>query len=429
MDVYSGLMSLLALCSLGYFWWMLASFEPFCYIFTYTQRRFYKVHRNTGVKFDDIIGLEDVKEEVKKEVARTSKGFYFVGPPGTGKTMIAKAIATEINLPFIEVFINDISSGNIPTVLKTISKNYKKAIILMDECDPIIGRFDNALLRQLDGMDSFNNIIFILTSNKDAPKNITRSGRIDRIIRFNLPSYKDRIEILNRLSFENVEKIAKMTDGFCHADLIKLKSECDNEKPLGSEDIANIINRITNGMETCKANIPENERSRLIYHEIGHCLISYAVDEKNKPNSVSIKSTGEMLGQTKFDVTDHLVFTKSDLLKRIATLLASSVFEQYYLEEHSTLCSVDFTQINEIMKMMDNNNMLKNLYPSKEEKRSEKTHILEIIRGQILQFIEKNQSLIDKMYSELSVKETLDQVSISSIIEGNIAYTFENFIY
>jgi len=175
--------------------------------------------------------------------------------------MMAKAIATEIDVPFIEVFMNDISTAYIPRVLTTISKKYSKAIILMDECDNIVSSFNNTLLRQIDGMDSVNNIMFILTSNNEAPKNITRSGRIDRIIKFNLPSYQDRIDIINTLNTGvedfDTEKIAKMTNGFSHADLMKLKYEL---KDNPCRDIVSVINLINYGMETSVSPVSEKER-------------------------------------------------------------------------------------------------------------------------------------------------------------------------
>ena len=223
--VYNVLMSLVSIGILGYFWWTLVSIEPFCYYFTFTQRRFYRVHRNLNTKFDDIIGLDDVKEEIRhtiqnnhvesmKKVVR-SKGFYFVGPPGTGKTMMARAIASEINIPFIEVAVNDISSGYVPAVIRTISRKYTRAVVLLDECDTIVHTFNNTLLRQLDGMDSLDNITFILTSNSFPKKNMSRSGRIDRIIKFNLPSYRDRIEFLGKLGSVKLRSIRLNTLNLC----------------------------------------------------------------------------------------------------------------------------------------------------------------------------------------------------------------------
>lgn len=420
-------MTLVSFCGLGYFWWMLASMEPFCYYFSFTQKRFFKVHKNVNVKFDDIIGLQDIKEEIKETMKtnfgnKMSKGYCFVGPPGTGKTMMAKAIATEIDVPFIEVSTNDISSSYIPTVLTTISKNYSRAIILMDECDSIVDRFSNTLLRQLDGMSSFNNIMFILTSNKEPAKNIIRSGRIDRIIYFNLPSYQDRIEILGKLGIDDTEKIAKMTDGFSHADLIKFNSELINNP---SKDIAPIINLINHGMETCNPNVSEKERPRLIYHEIGHCIISHAIREFNKPNIVTINRLKNMVGHTNFDITDNVMLTRSDLLKRIGTLLASSVFEEFYLKEHSTSCSDDFNKINGIFDLMESCHMLIPTYPTKTDKRVIKHKILTVLRNNISNFIKDHSEVIHDMYNELNTKGTLYQESIDKLLAGRISYTID----
>lgn len=418
--VYNILMSLMALCGIGYMWFVIINIEPFCYYFSFTQKRFYKVHKDINVKFDDIVGMDEIKAEIKETMknnfgGKMSKGYYFVGPPGTGKTMMAKAIATEINVPFIEVSTNDILNSYIPAVIRTISKNYPKAIILIDECDTILNSFSNSLLRNIDGIESIDNIMFILTSNNKGATNITRSGRIDRIITFNLPSYQDRVEILNKLSIKESEKIAKMTHGFSHADLTKYSIKI-KQTPGFEKDVTKTINFVRDGMETCRSDVSDLERPRLIYHEIGHCIISHALKEINKPNTISIVASGKNLGETSFNIDDNLMYSRLDLLKRIGTLLASSVFEQFYLGDHSLSCCDDFDRINEIFNFMDKCQMLKPIYSSDKEKLKIKAKIISDLHNFIVSFIKQHEEVIAEFYQLLNTKEILYQDSIDNIL-------------
>jgi len=123
-----------------------------------------------------------------------------------------------------------------------------------------------------------------------------------------------------------------------------------------------------------------------------------------------------LLGHNNFDITDNTMFTRHDLLKRIGTLIASSVFEQYYLGEYSTSCSNDFKNIDEIFNLLESCHMFPSYHPTKKEKIAFRNEIISILQKKISVFITNNPSLIQDFYDELDTKETLHQESINNLL-------------
>jgi SpoVK/Ycf46/Vps4 family AAA+-type ATPase len=190
----------------------LSMIEPFCFYLPYGIGRYYKVHKNITTKFSDVIGSEEIKDELKAHLKyftltkNISKGFLFQGVSGTGKTNMARAVAGESNLPFIEIFINDIKEVNIPVVFNAVIKKYSPCIIFIDECESIMNGFSDTFLRKFDGLESIDNVFLILATTGNVNPAMNRSGRIDKVINFELPTYNDRLEMFNKMGFEKASK-------------------------------------------------------------------------------------------------------------------------------------------------------------------------------------------------------------------------------
>ena len=144
--------------------------------------------------------------------------------------------------------------------------------------------------------------------------------------------------------------------------------------------------------------------------------------ESNKPNTVTIKRIDNLLGHNSVDVTDNTMLTRSDLLKKIGMLLASSVFEEYYLREHSTSCSDDFDKINSLFDTMERCHMLKPVYPDKKEKFLIRDKILSVLRERIIDFIRDHDAVINDMHTHLDEHETLYQDSINELLDNRLTY-------
>ncbi len=387
------------------FMYMLSDIEPYCYYFPGALKKYYTVHKNITTKFSDIIGCDDIKKELFACIqngVNYSKGCIFYGPSGTGKTMMARAIAGESSLPFIEVFTNDIQASYIPKVLEKIIHRHSPCIIFIDECSNIINTYSDTLLRKIDGLveSSMKNVFLILATDKQLPKNIYRSGRIDKYIQFSKPGYTDRLKMFESLKNKhpelNIEPdiMAKKTDGFTHSDIsiipreINLKSNIENNN-FDNKIMENVFNDIRFGKFTQKATMTENQISRITYHEIGHTIISYAINNKNtsnecamaqndkentvtivnignKPNKITIDPCGNLLGHTSFNSEDMVLLTKSDIINKIMMLLASNVFETYFCHEPSTSFSHDYGTIMILFNEMKKSYMV-NLLSYKEE--------------------------------------------------------------
>jgi cell division protease FtsH len=213
----------------------LSVIEPFCFYLPGGIGQYYKVHKEVVTKFNDVIGSDDIKKELNLHLKffaekKLTKGWLFEGPNGSGKTLMAKAIAGESNLPFIEIFTNDIKDSHIPTVLNSVIRKYSPCVIFIDECSKIINDYKDTFLRGLDGINSLDKIFLVLATDKPLPKAITRSGRIDKIIHFGLPSDNDRLEWIKKKQLTNPQSLTKKTVGFSFSDLDAIIREIEFNK-------------------------------------------------------------------------------------------------------------------------------------------------------------------------------------------------------
>lgn len=418
---------------IGWLYMWLATIEPFCFYLPGGLGRYYKVHENITTKFDDIIGSESIKKEIQGHLKfftekKLSKGFFFHGPSGSGKTMMARAIAGESNIPFIEVFCENINdSGKIPTVINAIVKNkkYKPCIIFIDECTSIVSRIDDTILRRLDGMTSMENVIIILATHSKINSAIHRSGRIDKVIQFELPSYNNRKDMFLKMGYDESKsfQLAQRTNGFSYADIAVIPREREFISLIyqikDEDEILNqVIDRLKFGRHTSKLQFNQNHRIRLAYHEVGHLITSYVLKGVNKPHKITLSPEGNLAGHVTLDIKDDTLKTKSDIVKLIAVFLASSVFETHFLGEYSTLCQDDFEKIEKLFEIMEKNMMLgyKFLFISDKKKKDNIKTIIDDLTNHIKQIIQEYRFAIEEIHSRLLTQETLNKEEIEDIL-------------
>ncbi|MFS8802713.1 ATP-dependent zinc metalloprotease FtsH [Synechococcus sp. R60.2] len=299
------------------------------------SRARFQMEAKTGVKFDDVAGIEEAKEELQEVVtflkkperftavgAKIPKGVLLVGPPGTGKTLLAKAIAGEAGVPFfslsgsefVEMFVG-VGASRVRDLFKKAKEN-APCIIFIDEIDAVgrqrgagIGGGNdereqtlNQLLTEMDGFEGNTGIIVIAATNRpdvlDAA--LLRPGRFDRQVTVDRPSFKGRYEILrvharNKKLAEEVslEAIARRTPGFAGADLANLLNEAAilaarrQRMAITNQDIDDAIDRITIGLT--KPPLLDGKSKRLIaYHECGHALLMTLLPHADPLNKVTI---------------------------------------------------------------------------------------------------------------------------------------------
>ena len=408
----------------------LSMLEPFSFYLPYGIGRYYKVHKDIKTKFSDVVGSEEIKEELAahlKYFASTneiSKGFLFQGVSGTGKTHMARAVAGESDLPFIEIFTNDLKEANIPVVLNTVIKKYSPCIIFIDECENIINNSLDTFLRKFDGIDSIDNVFLILATTGTLSTAMSRSGRIDKVINFELPTYNDRLEMFNRMGFDKASKLAQQTTGLTYADISIIPREIEF---LGvAQDIAlpKVINRLRFGRHTSQFKPDEMLSKRLAYHEIGHLLMSYLLKGVSKPNKITILPEGKFGGSVSFNTKDLIYKTRSEIFKEIVILLASSVFEKHYLEEYSTLCEDDFEKIDKLFRILDDNKML-GYNTSFEDRHDQRADLLEKCEAFIKDCIFNYDNSVNNIYNELIIRETLNEKEIKEILGHDIYDTLD----
>lgn len=335
-------------------------------------------------KFSDVAGLTEAKEEVQDIVrflqspeefgrlgARSPKGMLLYGEPGTGKTLMARAIAGEANVSFIAVAGAEFDEEYIGVgaarvrELFAVARQNAPCIIFIDEIDALAHKRNpqdpawaaqtvNQLLAEMDGLDSNQNngIIVIGASNRinAIDPAVLRPGRLDRHIELDLPTLSERVQVLNvylqkvKVSPKvNVNDLAKMTPGFSSAELANLVNEAAilatkaNKKTIEQIDFDTAKDRVVLGSKREALKITEQTRKVTAYHEAGHALVGHLLGGAHQPlYKVTIAPRGPSLGHTSFEPKDDMVsINLQELEARIATQLAGRVAEEIVFGEQS----------------------------------------------------------------------------------------------
>jgi cell division protease FtsH len=348
------------------------------------SRARFQMEAKTGVKFDDVAGIEEAKEELQEVVtflkqpekftavgARIPKGVLLVGPPGTGKTLLAKAIAGEAGVPFfsisgsefVEMFVG-VGASRVRDLFKK-AKDNAPCIIFIDEIDAVgrqrgagIGGGNdereqtlNQLLTEMDGFEGNTGIIIIAATNRpdvlDAA--LLRPGRFDRQVVVDRPDYAGRKEILNVHSRGktlaqdvDLDKIARRTPGFTGADLANLLNEAAilaarrNLTEISMDEINDAIDRVLAGPEKKNRVMSEKRKTLVAYHEAGHAVVSWMLKYIDPLLKVSIVPRGKSLGAAWYLPEEKNIRSASAFHEQLCAALAGRAAEEIIFGEVSS---------------------------------------------------------------------------------------------
>ncbi len=352
--------------------------------------------------FDDVAGIDEAKEELQEVVeflktphkftklgGRIPKGVLLVGAPGTGKTLLAKAVAGEAGVPFFSIsgseFVEMFVGVGASRVRDMFGQAVQKApcIIFIDELDAIgktrganpVGGHDereqtlNQLLVEMDGFGANVGVIIMSATNRPETLDpaLLRPGRFDRQVVVDRPDLHGREAILVIHSKgvklnENVKlkSIAAMTPGFVGADLANIMNEAAllaarrNKDEVGMSEIEEAIERVMAGLEKKKRLISKQEKEIVAYHECGHALVASTLTTTDKVKKISIIPRGvAALGYTlQLPTEDRYLMTQVELVERICVLLGGRIAEEIIFKEVSTGAQNDLEKASEIARRM-----------------------------------------------------------------------------
>ncbi len=353
------------------------------------------------VTFKDVAGCDEAKEELQEVVdflkdptkftalgARIPKGVLCIGAPGTGKTLIAKAVAGEADRPFFSISGSDFVEMFVGVGASRIRDMFEQAkkqapcIIFMDEIDAvgrhrgagIGGGHDereqtlNQLLVEMDGFDTNEGVILIAATNRPdvLDKALLRPGRFDRRIVIDLPDIKGRFEILKvharKIKLDptvDLMHIARNTPGASGADLMNILNESallaarKGRSAVTGQDAAEACDKVRYGKERRSLEIDQNEKKTTAYHESGHAVVALCVKFSDPVDKVTIIPRGLSLGATHFmPKKNRLSYWKRELLDQLAVLMGGRVAEEIFVSDISSGAQMDITQATRLVRSM-----------------------------------------------------------------------------
>lgn len=351
--------------------------------------------------FDDVAGVEEAKEELTEIVdflkkpekyrkigAKIPKGVMLIGAPGTGKTLLSRAVAGEADVPFfsisgsefVEMFVG-VGASRVRDLFNRAKRN-APALIFIDEIDAV-GRHRgaglggghdereqtlNQILSEMDGFETGTNVIVIAATNRPdiLDPALLRPGRFDRRVIVDMPDIKAREQILKVHSRKkplaksvDLEKIAKSTPGFSGADIENLMNEAAiltakrDKKTIGMKEVEQSIEKVLMGPERKSKVLSKEEKEITAFHEVGHAVVGHLLPGCDPVHKVSVVSRGMALGVTWFlpEEDKHLV-SKSKFEDELCSLLGGYTAEEVFFGEMTTGASNDLQKASELARNM-----------------------------------------------------------------------------
>lgn len=449
-------------------------------------------HGKEKITFKDVAGLKEAKEELVEIVdflkfpkkylamgAKIPRGVLLLGPPGVGKTLLARGVAGEANVPFfsisgsefVELFVG-IGSSRVRDLFST-AKKAGTSIIFIDELDAI-GRHRgagvggghdereqtlNQILVEMDGFEKDSTCIVVSATNRPdiLDPALLRPGRFDRKIVLDLPDVHDREEILKIHSKGkplngnvNFKEIAERTPGFSGADLANVANEAallaarQNKKEIHQKDFLDAIEKVLLGPERKSHILSKKEKEIAAYHEAGHALVSSLSPETEPVRKISIIARGMAAGYTlQMPSEEKKMKTKTQFFSEIATLLGGYMAEKIKFREITTGASNDLARASELARKLVKEYGMSSLGPisfgEKEElvflgkeiseQRNYSEKVAEKIDQEVNSIIKtaqkraeaillKHKSLLDKIAKNLINKETIEREEFEKLING-----------
>ncbi len=355
-----------------------------------------------SIKFDDVAGEDEAKEALSEIVdylhdpskyrdigASMPKGILLVGPPGTGKTMLAKAVAGEANVPFfsisgsefVEMFVG-MGASKVRDLFKQ-AKEKAPCIVFIDEIDAIGKKRDggkfggndereqtlNQLLTEMDGFEGSNGVIILAATNRPDSLDpaLTRPGRFDRRVPVELPDLQGREAILRvhakKIKTEpdiNYAQVARMASGASGAELANIVNEAalravrNHRNAASQSDMEESIEVVIAGYQKKNAILTDREKSIVAYHEIGHAMVAALQSHSAPVQKITIvPRTSGALGYTmQVDEGNHYLMTKEEIVNKIATLTAGRAAEEIVFGSVTTGASNDIEQATKLARAM-----------------------------------------------------------------------------
>jgi cell division protease FtsH len=460
-------------------------------MFGQSQAKQFGPDAKNKVTFADVAGVKEAKEELKEVVeflrqpkkflelgARIPRGVLLLGSPGTGKTLLARAVAGEANVPFfhisgsefVEMFVG-VGASRVRDLFKKAKKN-APCIIFIDEIDAVGrrrgaglgGSHDereqtlNQILVEMDGFDPNTNVIVMAATNRPDVLDpaLLRPGRFDRQVVLDEPDIKDREAILKvharkkPLAKEvNLRRIAERTSGFSGADLANLLNEGAilaarrNKKIISMDELYEAIEKVILGPERKSRVLSEKEKEITAYHEAGHALVAHFLPHTDPVHKISIIARGRAGGYTlKLPTEDKHMHTKTEYLEEISVLLAGYITEQEIFNEVTTGATSDLRRATNLSrKLVTDYGMSDILGPrtfgEKEEliflgreiheQRDYSEKVAEQIDAEISRFVKESsirareiiknkREKLEKIVKVLLVKETIEKEEFEKLV-------------
>ena len=449
------------------------------------------VKSSEGIRFDDVAGEDEAKENLAEIVeylhdpskyreigASMPKGVLLVGPPGTGKTMLAKAVAGESNVPFfsmsgsefVEMFVG-MGASKVRDLFKQ-AKEKAPCIVFIDEIDAIGQKRDgrvmgndereqtlNQLLTEMDGFEENNGVILLAATNRPESLDpaLLRPGRFDRRVPVELPDLKGREDILKvhakkvRMDKHvDYQKIARMASGASGAELANIVNEAalravrDNRHHVTQEDLEESIEVVIAGYQKKNAILTDKEKHIVAYHEIGHALVAAKQSHSAPVEKITIvPRTSGALGYTmQIDEGNHYLMSKEEIENKIATLTGGRAAEETQFGSITTGASNDIEQATKLARAMItqygmssdfdmvametvNNQYLggdTSLSCSPQTQQEIDRAVVEIVKKQhkkACEILEENRDKLDELAKYLYEKETITGEEFMHILKGN----------